>query len=76
MKNCKVCNQPIPEGRLKALPGTNVCTEHSNTSAYVANIVGVGNPDDDHYEVLDIIRDARAAEQLSHYKQQIGVYRS
>ncbi len=76
MKNCKVCNQPIPEGRLKAIPGTNVCTEHSNTSAYVANIVGVGNPEDDHYEVLDIIRDVRTAEQLTNYKQQIGAYRS
>lgn len=76
MKKCRVCGQQIPEGRLKAVPGTDVCTQHSNTSAYVANIVGVGNPDDDHYEVLDIVRDARTAEQLQQYKQQAGIYRS
>lgn len=76
MKNCRVCGQQIPEGRLKAVPGTDVCTQHSNTSAYIANIVGVGNPEDDHYEVLDIVRDAKAAEQLLQYKQQAGIYRS
>ena len=29
MKNCIVCNKEIPEGRLKALPNTKTCTEHS-----------------------------------------------
>lgn len=77
MKKCKVCNTAIPEGRLKAIPGTNVCTEHSNTNAYVANIIGIGNPEDDHYQELDIVRDADAINQLNYYKQQVGtLYKS
>lgn len=31
MKYCSVCNQPIAEGRLKALPGATTCMEHSGT---------------------------------------------
>lgn len=75
MKNCKVCNQPIPEGRLKALPGTQVCTQHSNTTAYIANVVGIGNPDDDHYQEVDIIRDANTIEEFNRYRQQLGTYK-
>lgn len=75
MKNCKVCNQPIPEGRLKALPGTDVCTQHSNASSYRANIVNYGLNEDDSYQEIDIIRDPSTFEKLEHYKSQIGQFR-
>lgn len=72
MKNCKVCNQPIPEGRLKALPGTDVCTEHSSASAYRGNIVNIGKNEDDSFQEIDIIRDPQTFEKLEHYKSQLG----
>ena len=31
--NCSSCEFPIPEGRLKALPGTSVCTECARAGA-------------------------------------------
>lgn len=34
--NCIKCKQPIPEGRLKALPGTKTCTKCSTTGTYKA----------------------------------------
>ena len=33
-RNCTECNEPIPEGRLKALPKTTTCTKCSNIDAY------------------------------------------
>ena len=76
MKNCKVCNQPIPEGRLKALPGTEVCTEHSNAAPYRGNIINVGKNEDDSYQEIDIIRDQTTFEKLEHYKSQQGQSKS
>jgi Prokaryotic dksA/traR C4-type zinc finger len=76
MKNCKVCNQPIPEGRLKALPETVVCTEHSNAAAYRGNIVNVGKNEDDSYQEIDIIRDQSTYEKLEHYRSQQGQFKS
>ena len=32
--NCIVCNEVIPEGRIKALPNTKVCVDHSTTERY------------------------------------------
>lgn len=29
MKYCIICNEPIPEGRVKALPSVTTCVEHS-----------------------------------------------
>ena len=29
MKYCIVCNEPIPDGRVKALPNVETCVEHS-----------------------------------------------
>lgn len=75
MKNCKVCQQPIPEGRLKALPGTDVCTEHSSASTYKANIVNYGQSEDDSYQEIDIIRDQSTFEKLEHYRSQVGQFR-
>ncbi len=27
---CKVCNQPIPQARIDALPGVTTCVKHSD----------------------------------------------
>tara|TARA_R110000868_G_scaffold268036_3_gene527280 strand:+ start:220 stop:450 length:231 start_codon:yes stop_codon:yes gene_type:complete len=76
MKNCKICNEPIPEGRLKALPGTQVCTQHSNASAYRGNIVNYGRSEDDMFQDIDIIRDPHLFEKLEQYKSQAGQSKS
>lgn len=40
MSQCVICNQPIPEGRLKAMPGIQTCIQHSGTQPYgVVNII-------------------------------------
>lgn len=39
IKYCKVCNEQIPQGRLKAVPGTNTCTAHSNTFRYMGRMI-------------------------------------
>jgi hypothetical protein len=74
-KLCKVCNELIPEGRLKALPGTETCTPHSTTTSYRANTVTIGDVDkDDHYQDIQIIKDPKALEELEHYRKQQGTY--
>lgn len=75
MKKCKICNEPIPAGRLKALPGTNNCTKHSEASSYKANIVTHGKSDDDLHQEFEIIRDPRLVEELNHYKNQMGQFK-
>lgn len=72
MKNCKICMQPIPEGRLKALPGTDVCTEHSSASPYKGNLINYGQSEDDSFQEIEIIRDQSLAEKLEHYRKQVG----
>jgi len=58
---CIKCQEPIPEGRLKALPETRTCTECSTTSAwYLRNIV-TGNNE---YMESEIIKDPKHAEVL------------
>lgn len=59
--NCIKCNNTIPEGRLKALPGTKVCTECSTENAYYANPVIRGDED---YSELEFTKDPNAIAQL------------
>lgn len=74
-KLCKVCNEPIPEGRLKALPLTETCTTHSTTMTYKANTITVGNIEkDDHYNEVQIIKDPVAQRELELYRKQQGTY--
>ena len=75
MKNCKVCDQPIPEGRLKALPYTETCVQHSESSKFVANVISHGDLEDDFHQEIEIIRDQRTAEELSTYAKMIGNYK-
>lgn len=75
MKKCKICQQPIAEGRLRALPGTDVCTEHSSASPYKGNIINHGQSEDDSFQEIEIIRDQSLAEKLEHYKKQQGLHK-
>ena len=74
--NCMVCGTQIPEGRLKALPGAKTCVQHSTATKFAANIVSYGNAEaGDLVSEIEVVRDARAVEQLSHYSKQLGSYK-
>ena len=76
MKNCCVCNNPIPEGRLKALPNANTCVQHSTTGRYSANIVSYGDPEKGELnQEFEIVRDQRTIQNLESYRKQMGNYR-
>jgi len=59
MKYCKVCNQPIPERRVK-LGYSDTCVEHSNAFKYVGFVAGSGKVN---YEV-NVVRDKETAEHM------------
>lgn len=61
VQKCLACGVEIPEGRLKAVPGTKTCTEHSNENAYYANQV-VHNDED--YCQLEFIKDPNAIAEI------------
>jgi len=76
MKNCCICNQPIPEGRLKLLPNTNTCVQHSNASRYSVNVVSYGDPEKGELnQEFDIIRDPKTMQTLENYRKQLGSYK-
>ena len=60
-RRCIVCNVLIPEGRLKILPHTRTCVNHSTTSAYAARPVHTGTSADDAMQDIAIIKDPAAA---------------
>jgi len=75
MRNCKVCGIQIPEGRIKILPNTVTCVEHSETSKFAINIVSQGDPEKgDLNQEVEIIRDPKTVEELNYYKKQQGTY--
>jgi hypothetical protein len=51
---CNKCGNTIPEGRLKAVPTTKVCTPCSTESPYYANQI-VKN--DEEYTELEFVKD-------------------
>jgi hypothetical protein len=72
-KTCIVCGCEIPEGRLKILPNTKTCVEHSTQGAYKSSLVTMGNVDkDEHFQEIEIIKDDQSFEQLEYYKKQQG----
>ena len=73
--NCKVCGVEIPAGRLKILPHTKTCVNHSTEGAWKVNVITVGDIDkDDHYQDVEIIKDPKAYEELQNYRKQLGNY--
>lgn len=76
MTQCIVCGTEIPEGRLKALPETKTCVNHSTATRFAANIVSYGNAEaGDLTSEVEIIRDTRTAEQIKQYSKQLGSYK-
>lgn len=70
--NCKICNEVIPEGRLKAVSGTETCTAHSTTQRwYVRNILA-GKTE---YLEHEVIKDPVLAKKLHAMDRRSG-YRS
>lgn len=63
---CKKCGIEIPEGRLKALPNTTVCTPCSTENPYFVNQVV---KDDEDYTELEFIKDPNTIDELRKYKQ-------
>jgi hypothetical protein len=75
-KTCKVCNQIIPEGRLRALPGTDTCVQHSTATRYTVNVVSYGDPEKGELnQEFEVIRDPKAQRNLELYKKQMGTYK-
>lgn len=74
MKVCKVCGCEIPAVRIKALPGTDTCVQHSEVSKFSANVVQVGTLEADGFQEIEIIRSPQASEQLKYYREQLGKY--
>ena len=69
MRNCNKCQEPIQEGRIKALPDATTCVECSTTSAwYVRNVVA-GNTD---YMEHEIIKDPKHAAILQEMDKKVG----
>jgi len=74
-KNCTACGIEIPAGRVKALPNTNTCVEHSTTATWKINVITVGNIEkDDHYQEVEIIKDPTVYEELQSMKRNQGNY--
>lgn len=76
MTQCTVCGIEIPEGRLKAVPGTKTCVNHSTATKFAANIVSYGNAEAGELtSEIEVIRDTKAAEKLNQYSKQLGSYK-
>lgn len=75
MKTCTVCGSQIPEGRIKALPNTKTCVEHSTAQKFSLNVIQHGELEDDGFQEMEIIRDQRTLERLMEYKKQLGSYK-
>lgn len=72
-RECIVCGTQIPAGRLKIIPNTQTCVNHSTTSKFVANLISSGDPEKGELnQELEIIKEPHLAEQLLHYKNQMG----
>lgn len=74
MKLCKVCGVEIPSKRVELLPHTTTCVNHSTTERFGSNIVQYGNPEDDGFQEIEIIRDPKTLRDLEKYKRMQGNY--
>lgn len=69
MKYCKVCNNPIPERRVK-LGYTETCVEHSAAFKYVGFVASTGKVD---YEI-NIVRSKETAEHMQRLVESRGAF--
>lgn len=76
MKKCTVCGVEIPEGRLKILPNTKTCVNHSQASRYVGNIVSQGDAEaGEAFQEFDILRSESDVRALELYRDKLGSYK-
>lgn len=76
MKKCAVCGVEIPEGRLKIIPNTKTCVNHSQASRYVGNIVSQGDVEaGEVYQEFDILRSESDMRALELYRDKLGSYK-
>ncbi len=75
MKVCKVCGTEIPAGRVKALPNTSTCVQHSSAEKFAAAVVSFGNPEDDAFQEIEILRDTSAKKAYQAYRDSLGSYK-
>lgn len=68
-KYCKVCQELIPEARVK-LGYSETCTTHSNAFKYVGFVAGAGKVD---YEI-SIVRDRETADHMQHLSEMRGAF--
>lgn len=66
-KRCIVCDVVIPEGRIRVLPNTKTCVEHSSASPYGIRTVAYGTTADDAQQEFEIIRDPELVRKLEEY---------
>jgi len=75
-KKCITCGVEIPEGRLRILPNTRTCVQHSTASRFAANVVSTGNAESgEAFQEVEVIRNADAVRTLERYRTQVGGYR-
>ena len=70
--NCTKCNNIIPEGRLKALPGTKECTTCSTTKPFYGRAIVTGK---DTYSEVEIIKDPVVAEEIRNLEKDMRLER-
>lgn len=75
MKVCKVCGSEIPAGRVKALPNTTTCVEHSKAEKFAAAVISYGNPEDDVFQEIEILRNERDKKAYRAYRDSLGTYK-
>lgn len=65
---CEVCQEPIPAGRIKALPKTRTCTKCSTTEKVAGHALITGKTE---YAAIQIV-DAETAKRLSKLQDRKG----
>jgi hypothetical protein len=66
-RKCIVCSEDIPEGRVKILPNTKTCVNHSTTSAYQVRSINTGKSADDAEQEIVIIKCDELAKRFDEY---------
>lgn len=68
-RKCIVCDVVIPEARVKILPNTRTCVEHSTATPYGMRTVAYGTNADNAQQEFEIIRDAELARKIEEYSK-------
>jgi hypothetical protein len=67
-RDCIDCGEPIPEGRIKALPKVKKCVKCSDTDKY--GVISINN--DKTGNEIQIIKDRKLAEKINKASQREG----